>query len=902
MGRVRKNSARRMNTNANDTLLAYPFNNSDVPPAPAARARKKLVQAQEDNTMLVASRNSDVSVSQQHKDITEEQYQDLRRPRQLLFYRNGDRYFRGKRLRITPNRFQTFETLLSELTKHMSLPYGVRKIYQPDTGVSITDIENLKDGESYVCASFEKFKKMNYGANKSTPGWATGHASKHSQLQSDLYGHLSYSYPSTGKYAAAYARSPVGGPGSLKKGGSGPVSFSFSSVRRPPLSHREMDPVSKSTGVLYSDHSPSKPKLCKIAKAGAKPPQIVSLLLNKRSVQSYEQLVQDISDAFGLPKYKNHRIRKLFTISGKEVKGVADFFRNPDDAFIASTSKHPLTRDEVAEVYADSFPNMPYTKGNRRRTKGRESKTDSSLEDDERSESLSIRPQKKSERKIKDIEKSPRGDKDVEEKSKDEVEREEANLKKEEELRRKEKELKKREEDLEKQLAADKKTKSEKERLKAIAKKEAELKAIEESLKKKEEEERKRKEEEDAKKKREEEETERRREEEKRLEEEDRKRLSELEDELEYDDRAELEDEKELFGNQDSYSDDIPSDEINYDKRELNILDEDNSSNDKENKPNFSSDPREIVDKDSILKRYTIGPKIGDGNFADVHEATLKNTDQVFAMKIVDKSKLTSKEHMIENEIGIMKNIKHPNIAKLFEEHETEENIYLVMEYIKGGDLFDAITESVKFTEADAAIIISDMASALAYLHGLNIVHRDLKPENLLISKSSSGDVTLKLADFGLAMEVKSPIFTVCGTPTYVAPEILAETGYGLEVDMWATGVICYILLCGFPPFRSLDRDQEELFEIIQSGEFVYLSPYWDNISDSAKDLIDHLLVVSRRKRYTAKQVMKHPWITSGGGKLKEALPNLQREVSMNLEKNFEGRKSGRRKGGGGVR
>ena len=184
MGRVRKNSARRMNTNANDTLLAYPFNNSDVPPAPAARARKKLVQAQEDNTMLVASRNSDVSVSQQHKDITEEQYQDLRRPRQLLFYRNGDRYFRGKRLRITPNRFQTFETLLSELTKHMSLPYGVRKIYQPDTGVSITDIENLKDGESYVCASFEKFKKMNYGANKSTPGWATGHASKYFVIKS----------------------------------------------------------------------------------------------------------------------------------------------------------------------------------------------------------------------------------------------------------------------------------------------------------------------------------------------------------------------------------------------------------------------------------------------------------------------------------------------------------------------------------------------------------------------------------------------------------------------------------------------------------------------------------------------------------------------------------------------
>lgn len=110
-------------------------------------------------------------------------------------------------------------------------------------------------------------------------------------------------------------------------------------------------------------------------------------------------------------------------------------------------------------------------------------------------------------------------------------------------------------------------------------------------------------------------------------------------------------------------------------------------------------------------------------------------------------------------------------------------------------------------------------------------------------------------------MEVKAPIFTVCGTPTYVAPEILEETGYGLKVDMWAAGVITYIMLCGFPPFRSAKRDQDELFDLIQEGEFEFLSPYWDPVSDSAKDLVTNLLVVGVSQRYSAEQVLKHPWV-----------------------------------------
>lgn len=110
-------------------------------------------------------------------------------------------------------------------------------------------------------------------------------------------------------------------------------------------------------------------------------------------------------------------------------------------------------------------------------------------------------------------------------------------------------------------------------------------------------------------------------------------------------------------------------------------------------------------------------------------------------------------------------------------------------------------------------------------------------------------------------MEVKTPIFTVCGTPTYVAPEILQETGYGLKVDMWAAGVITYIMLCGFPPFRSAKRDQDELFDLIMEGDYEFLSPYWDETSDEAKDLISKLLVVSPNDRYSAEEVLVHPWV-----------------------------------------
>ena len=141
----------------------------------------------------------------------------------------------------------------------------------------------------------------------------------------------------------------------------------------------------------------------------------------------------------------------------------------------------------------------------------------------------------------------------------------------------------------------------------------------------------------------------------------------------------------------------------------------------------------------------------------------------------------------------------------------------------------------------------------------------------------------MKLADFGLAMEVREPIYTVCGTPTYVAPEILKESGYGLSVDMWAAGVITYIMLCGFPPFRSAKRRQSELFDLIETGKFEFLSPYWDEVSEEAKDLVSKLLVVKVSERYRAENVLKHIWTTTN------ATPGV--DESLNLDPSLSQRR-----------
>lgn len=266
-----------------------------------------------------------------------------------------------------------------------------------------------------------------------------------------------------------------------------------------------------------------------------------------------------------------------------------------------------------------------------------------------------------------------------------------------------------------------------------------------------------------------------------------------------------------------------------------------------------------------ISDRYRVGRMLGDGNFAVVRECVELSTGREYALKIINKSKCRGKEHMIQNEVAILRRVKHPNIVLLIEEVDTYSELYLVMELVKGGDLFDAITSANRYTERDASGMLYNLANAIKYLHSLNIVHRDIKPENLLVYEHADGSKSLKLGDFGLATVVDGPLYTVCGTPTYVAPEIIAETGYGLKVDIWAAGVITFILLCGFPPFRGSCEDQEVLFDQILMGQLEFPMPYWDNVSETAKELIRSMLEVEVDQRYTALQVLEHPWVTDEG-------------------------------------
>ncbi|XP_055013594.1 serine/threonine-protein kinase DCLK3 [Boleophthalmus pectinirostris] len=276
----------------------------------------------------------------------------------------------------------------------------------------------------------------------------------------------------------------------------------------------------------------------------------------------------------------------------------------------------------------------------------------------------------------------------------------------------------------------------------------------------------------------------------------------------------------------------------------------------------FASPLRESnVTLSDIEQCYEIGRVVGDGNFAVVRECRHRDSGQTLALKIIDRSKLIGREHMMQNELSLLGSLRHPRIVRLFAHHHTDTHSYLVMEFVCGGDLFEAISEKGKFSEVEAGMMVSDISQALSYIHCKSIVHRDLKPENLLIERQSDCIYRLKLGDFGLAMVVTEPVFTICGTPTYVAPEILLETGYGVPVDIWALGVLLYILLCGFPPFRSHERDQEELFQLIKQAHLHFLSPYWDPISEEAKHLVRMLLQPDPLLRLTAEQTLMHPWV-----------------------------------------
>ncbi|XP_046901884.1 serine/threonine-protein kinase DCLK2 isoform X1 [Hypomesus transpacificus] len=637
-----------------------------------------------------------------------------KKAKKVRFYRNGDRYFKGLVYAVSHDRFRSLDALLMELTRSLSdnvnLPQGVRTLYSVDAGKRITSLDELVEGESYVCASNEPYRHVDYTKNVN-PNWSVG----------------------------------------IKAGASRSLS-SLSTLVKSELQRESKDFI--------------KPKLVTVIRSGVKPRKAVRILLNKKTAHSFEQVLTDITDAI---KLDSGAVKRLYTLEGKQIICLQDFFGN-DDVFIAcGPEKHRYAQDDflldhsgkasaafvtecrvLKSSYSARSPTPVRASGSKSPGISRRSKSPGTTR---RTVHYST-----SQSPIK----SPVNGMSSS------------------------------------QITTPKSTKSST---------------------------------------------------------------------------------PSPTGSSRSFK--IPP---SHHASAPNI--NRSSSNHQEHIHHLSPEAvngNRCLASSSVLEKYRVGKIIGDGNFAVVKECVERASGKEFALKIIDKTKCSGKEHLIENEVAVLRRVKHPNIIMLIEELDTTSELFLVMELVKGGDLFDAITSSTKYTERDASAMVFNLAGALKYLHSMNIVHRDIKPENLLVCQHPDGTKSLKLGDFGLATVVEGPLHTVCGTPTYVAPEIISESGYGLKVDIWAAGVITYILLCGFPPFRSENNLQEDLFDQILVGRLDFPSPYWDNITDSAKELIGQMLQVNVEARYTAQDVLVHPWVTDDA-----ALENdMQSDVTGKLRSHF---------------
>lgn len=270
---------------------------------------------------------------------------------------------------------------------------------------------------------------------------------------------------------------------------------------------------------------------------------------------------------------------------------------------------------------------------------------------------------------------------------------------------------------------------------------------------------------------------------------------------------------------------------------------------------------------EELYKHYEVKEKLGAGSFATVKRAIRKADKHEFAIKIIKKSKLNPEElAVVHDEVEIMHRISHENCVQLYEMYESKKKVFMVLELLTGGELFDRIVAKGSYSEKEASDLIKSITLAMKYLHGIGIVHRDLKPENLIYA-SLKKDSAIKITDFGLAKfrQEDKTMSTACGTPGYVAPEVLKNEPYGAPVDLWSLGVILYILLCGFPPFYH--ESTAALYKQIKKGQYEFPAPYWTDISDSAKNLVSGLLTVDPKKRLTPQGVLEHPWISGGKAK-----------------------------------
>jgi len=304
--------------------------------------------------------------------------------------------------------------------------------------------------------------------------------------------------------------------------------------------------------------------------------------------------------------------------------------------------------------------------------------------------------------------------------------------------------------------------------------------------------------------------------------------------------------------------------------------------------------------------RYKTGKTLGAGSYSVVKECVHIDTGRYYAAKVINKRLMAGREHMVRNEIAVLKRVSmgHQNILTLVDYFETMNNrmslltgrrimpritdypriVYLVTDLALGGELFDRICRKGSYYESDAADLIRATLSAVAYLHDHGIVHRDLKPENLLF-RTPEDNADLLIADFGLSRIMDEEQFhvltTTCGTPGYMAPEIFKKSGHGKPVDVWAIGVITYFLLCGYTPFDR-DSNLEEMQAILVADYSFTPIEYWRGVSLAARQFIKRCLTIDPTQRMTAHEALSHQWIAgpeSGRGE-EDLLPTVKKNFN----------------------
>lgn len=275
-----------------------------------------------------------------------------------------------------------------------------------------------------------------------------------------------------------------------------------------------------------------------------------------------------------------------------------------------------------------------------------------------------------------------------------------------------------------------------------------------------------------------------------------------------------------------------------------------------------------LKQQEGVLSNYYMQKELGRGAFATVRLATHKQTNESYAIKIIEKKKMSRAggEAKLQDEVAILQKIDHPGCIGIRESFENDTHFYLVLELVTGGELFDYIVEKQRLGEEESRTLFRQMIDAVDYLHSMDVAHRDLKLENILLSNDSKDQI--KISDFGLSRIVGEQSFmqTLCGTPEYLAPEVWTDaktSGYGKACDMWSLGVILYTMLEGDRPFKQVQG--KSVIDQVTRGTFVFEAECWNSISSDAKDLITKLLTIDPAVRLTAKEALAHPWLGGTG-------------------------------------